>query len=110
MSFGRMLIHKCEVLRHEEKKRGNFIKMKPVSVYPPGTRCRFVRKNATNTEANGRIKVSAYYILYLPKRVEVKNGDVIIWSLDPEARYTVQEPYAPSNRFHVVTLEKEGEV
>lgn len=109
MSFGRMLIHKCEVLRHEEEKRGNFTKMKPVSVYPSGTRCRFVRKTATNTEVNGRTKVSVYYVLYLPKRVKVKNGDVIIWSLDPEAEYMVQEPYMPSNRFHVVTLEKEGE-
>ena len=109
MSFGRMLIHKCEVLRHEEGKRGNFTKMRLVAIYPSGTRCRFVRKTATNTEANGRTKVSAYYILYLPKWVKVKNGDVIIWSLDPEAKYTVQEPYAPSNRFHVVTLEKEGE-
>ena len=54
MSFGRMLIHKCEVLRHEEGKRGNFTKMLPVLVYPSGTRCRFVRKTATNTEANGR--------------------------------------------------------
>lgn len=105
-----MLIHKCEILRHDEVKRGNFTKMSLISIYSPGTHCRFVRKTATNTDANGRTKVSAYYVLYLPKRVKVKNGDVIIWSLDPEAKYKVQEPYVPSNRFHVVTLEKEGEV
>lgn len=83
--------------------------MLPVSVYPPETRCRFVRKTATNTDANGRTKVSAYYVLYLPKRVNVKNGDVVIWSLDPEVKYKVQEPYTPSNRFNVVIIEKDGE-
>lgn len=110
MSFGRMLIHKCEILRHEKEKRGNFTKMMPVSVYPPGTHCRFVRKRAANTDVNGRTKVSAYYLLYLPKRIKVQNGDVIIWSLDPETQYKVQEPYTPSNRFNVVILEKDGEV
>ena len=54
--------------------------------------------------------MSVYYVLYLPKQVKVKNGDIIIWSLDPESKYKVQEPYKPSNRFHIVTLEKEGEV
>lgn len=83
--------------------------MVPVSIYPPGTRCRFVRKTATNTEANGRTIVSVGYVLYLPKRVIVKNGDVVIWSLDPEGRYKVQEPYTPSNRYNIVTIEKDGE-
>lgn len=110
MSFGKMLIHRCEILRYEEEKRGNFTKMRPITVYQNEIRCRFVRKTATNTDSNGRTKVSAYYVLYLPKRIKVKNGDVIVWSLDPEAKYKVQEPYAPSNRFHIVTLQKEGEV
>ncbi len=110
MSFGKMLFHRCEILRYGEKKRGNFTKMSPISVYPAGTHCRFVRKTAANTDANGRTKVSAYYVLYLSKRIKVQNGDVVIWSLDPQAKYKVQEPYAPSNRFNVVTLEKEGEV
>lgn len=111
MSYGKMLIHRCEILRHNENaKRGNFTKNIAVSVYPVGTHCRFVRKTAANTDANGRTKVSAYYILYLPKRVKVKNGDVVVWSLDPKEQYKVQEPYSPSNRFNVVTIEKEGEV
>lgn len=110
MSFGRILIHRCEILRYKEEKRGNFTKMVPISVYPKGTRCRFVRKNATNTDANGRTKVLAYYVLYLPKRIKVQNGDVIIWSMDLEVKYKVQEPYTPSNRFHIVMLEKDGEV
>ena len=42
-------------------------------VYPSGTRCRFVRKTATNIEANGRTKASVYYVIYLPKQVKVKN-------------------------------------
>lgn len=110
MSFGKMLIHKCEIFRHGDVARGNFTKKEPISIY--NTNCRFVRKNTVgmgNTLSNGRIKISAYYILYLPKRVNVKNGDLVAWSLDPHTMYKVQEPYSPSNQFNIVTIEKEGE-
>lgn len=111
MSYGKMLIHRCEILRHAENiKRGNFTKKGLVSIYPAGTCCRIVRKIAKNIDAVGRTKVSAYCILYLPKTIKVINGDVVIWSLDPDGTYTVQEPYAPSNRFHVVTIFKDGEI
>lgn len=109
MSYGKMLIHRCEILRHGEGRRGNFTKLVPESLYPPGTHCRFVRKTATNTDTAGRTKVSAFFVLYLPKRVKVQNGDLVVWSLDPDTKYKVQEPYAPSNRFNMVTIEKDGE-
>ncbi len=112
MSYGRMLIHRCEIRRYVDKTRGNYTKKVSQVLYPAGTHCRFVRKTSTsieNTKDHGRVKVSVFYILYLPKQVQVQNGDCIIWSLDPKHLYKVQEPYSPSNRFNLVTVLKEGE-
>jgi len=109
MSFGKMLIHKCEIFRHTKVTKGNFTKDILDSIYPAGTRCRFVRKNATNTDANGRTKISAYYVVILPKRIRVKNKDIIIWSDNPTSEYQVQEPYSPDNRYNKFVVMKEGE-
>lgn len=109
MSYGKLLIHRCDIYRHRDAKRGNFTKKLPGEKLYDDVHCRFIRKTAANTEVTGRTKVSAFYLLYLPKRIHVKNGDVIVWILDPDNKYKVQEPFSPSNRFNVVTIEKEGE-
>lgn len=107
-----MLIHRCKILRYQEEKRGNFTNQVPKVLYPAGTHCRFVPKmnGSVDTEVDGRTKVVVFYDLYLSKRVQVKNGDLVIWSFDPDHFYQVQEPYAPSNRYTLVTVKKEGEV
>lgn len=111
MSIGKMLIHKCDILRHVDKSRGNFTQKVPSAIYE-NKRCRFIRKTSTNSEQLGRVKVSTYYILMLPKSVSVKNGDVVVWKrgeMDQEMRFKVEEPYSPCGKYNRVTIERESE-
>lgn len=111
MSIGKLLIHKCDIYRHTDKKCGNFTKKEPEKICD-NKRCRFIRKTSANSEQMGRVKVNTYYILMLPKSVEVKNGDIVTWiagEYGREMRFKVEEPYAPAGRYNRVTLERESE-
>lgn len=111
MSIGKLLIHRCDVYRHVDKKYGNFTKKEPEMIYS-NKRCRFIRKTSTNSSEMGRVKVDTYYILMLSRGVEVKNGDIVCWTAGEygqEMRFKVEEPYAPSGKYNRVTLERESE-
>lgn len=113
MSIGKMLIHRCNIYKHDDEKRGNFTKKVPDAMIYENRRCRFIRKNSTNTEENGRVKVNTYYVLMLPKSIKVENGNIVCW-VDKEGkeiyRFKVEEPYSPSGKYNRVSIEREGEV
>lgn len=111
MSIGRMLIHRCDISRHEDTKRGNFTKKDASCIYE-NKRCRFIRKTSTSSEQLGRVKVSTYYVLMLPRSVIVKNGDIVVWKrgeMEQEMKFRVEEPYAPCGKYNRVTINQESE-
>lgn len=111
MSIGRLLIHKCDIYRHTDKRCGNFTKKEPEKIFS-NKRCRFIRKTATNSNEMGRVKVNTYYVLMIPKSVRVENGDLVYWiagEYGQEMRFKVEEPYSPSGKYNRVTIERESE-
>lgn len=107
--IGRLLIHKCTIYRHEDGKRGNFTTKSPDKIVKEKVPCRFIRKTDKNTVENGRVKVLVTYSIMLPKKSDIKNGDRIRWSLEPDILYKVTEPYPSNGKFRHVMLEREGE-
>ena len=107
-----MLIHKCNIYKHGNEKIGNFTKKVPNMKVYENQRCRFIRKNSTNTEENGRVKVNTYYVLMLPQSVSVENGNIVCW-IDKNGnetyRFKVEEPYSPSGKYNRVSIERESE-
>ena len=108
MSYSKLLNARCSIFRHKEVEEDNITREKPVLEYD-NIRCRLVRKTAygsdTTTE-KGRVVITVFYMLYLGKKVDVLNGDLVFIN---DEKYIVQEPNKPCGHHTAVMLKKDGE-
>lgn len=108
MSYSKMLNNRCSVYRHKDSIKDNITVKKPVLIYE-NMRCRFVRKTAygsDTTTQKGRAVITVFYMLYLAKKVDVHNGDIVFIK---DEKYIVYEPNKPCGHHTVVMLKREGE-
>lgn len=108
MSYSKMLNATCSIFCHDEEEQDGITRNKPV-LLRENVRCRLVRKTAYGADTSnskGRAVISTFYLLYLGKRVDIHNGDLVFVKNE---KYIVQEPYQPCGHHVVVSLKKEGE-
>lgn len=104
-----MLIHKASIYRHADVMEGNFTKKVPDQLVASNISCKFIKKTFTNSDDKGRVKITVYYKLLLPPKTDIRNGDMVVWSDDANAKYKAQEPFSASGKFINVLVMKEGE-
>lgn len=108
MSYSKMLNNRCSIYRHKDNIKDNITTKKPVVLYE-NLRCRLVRKTAygsDTTTTKGRVVITVFYMLFLGKKVDIRNGDVVFINGE---NYTVHEPNKPCGHHTAVTLKREGE-